>query len=151
MSHANVAICNISPRRDLESCSCVNRAIQDTNEKIKHICSRYSFEKVIDVFNSSRDFFTRHGLYTDSKGKNKMQQQHHQQQQLKHQQQTHLPQNIQQLPQQQQLHSTCTSSCSIFNHNNYYSNRQLQLQQQQEIQICQYLLRQQHQQQLIQQ
>ncbi|KAJ8883326.1 hypothetical protein PR048_015169 [Dryococelus australis] len=63
MSHTNVAICNISPRHDLTSSSCVNRAIHDTNEKIKHICSRYSFVEVIDVFTYPKTFLLARSAY----------------------------------------------------------------------------------------
>lgn len=72
LSHTNVVVCNISPRHDLTPNSCVNIEIQETNKKIRQVCSSYSFVEEIDVHSLPRDCFTRHGLHTNSRGKDKI-------------------------------------------------------------------------------
>lgn len=69
LQHKKVIVINIPNRYDLDSSSCVNDAVKETNNQFENVCMSFSNVKYVDVNHCSRDMHTKHGQHMNSKGK----------------------------------------------------------------------------------
>jgi hypothetical protein len=67
-SNTNTIIIDVPHRYDLSDHSCVNKAIQSFNGKLKNITTLYSYVTVIEC-NHGKEYFTSHGMHYNRRGK----------------------------------------------------------------------------------
>jgi hypothetical protein len=67
-SNTNIIIIDVPHRYDLSDHSCVNKAIQSFNGKLKNITTSYSYVTVIEC-NHGKEYFTSHGMHYNRRGK----------------------------------------------------------------------------------
>jgi hypothetical protein len=64
----NIFLISVPHRYDFSDHSCVNKAIQSFNDKIKNITTTYSYVKVIECIHGKK-YFTRQGMHHNRRGK----------------------------------------------------------------------------------
>lgn len=69
LMNTNVIVIDVPFRHDLPVFSCVNKAVVDTNIKIKNICKHFKNVHLLEASKIDRTFHTRHGLHLNNKGK----------------------------------------------------------------------------------
>lgn len=69
LTHTNVIVTNVPHRYDLPDWSIVNRAVKDTNEKFKQICTHFRNVTLLDISKLNRTFHTTHGMHLNVPGK----------------------------------------------------------------------------------
>jgi hypothetical protein len=66
--NTNIMIFGIPHRHDLVEYSCVNRAIQVFNHKLKNVANSFKHVTIIEC-NYDREYFIKHGMHPNRRGK----------------------------------------------------------------------------------
>ena len=66
--NTKIIILSVPQRYDLVEYSCVNRAIQLFNNKLKKIVKSFNYVTILE-YNYDREYFTNHGMHLNRRGK----------------------------------------------------------------------------------
>ena len=67
-SHTNIILLQTPHRYDLVEYSCVNRAIQAFNYKLREVANSFNHVTLLE-WNHNREYFTKHGMHLNKRGK----------------------------------------------------------------------------------
>jgi hypothetical protein len=70
-THTNVALITAPPRHDLMQSSCVNKAVNSFNRKLKKLIKAHHHASLLEI-DTNRNLYTNHGLHLNGQGKERL-------------------------------------------------------------------------------